>query len=165
MQIVSVRKVMRDYWLYYIALAIIYVGAIVFPISLFVDFVRKMFVQPLSLIEAATAVVLFIRSRMDSRCHRGFRAAYRQKIADQRASTIPWIKQLFDSNWGFFAPRYGSLAYRLVAFISFAETASCMFLVHKRVGDLILLTLATSFAATGIEILYLGLTTNSDEAA
>lgn len=67
---------------------------------------RATLANPLALLAAAVAVLLFLRMLFDPRCHRGIKAAHHAMMGDHG---VPFrFIPILDPQWGIFGSRAGS---------------------------------------------------------
>jgi hypothetical protein len=156
----TVRELMKDHWLYWAALAIVYAGVAVLTISVFSSVVRETLVPLLSRIEVVGIAFVFVRSAFDSRFRNSLDTVLRQHIAFQRRT--PWRRQFFDAYWGVFSPYWGPRAYRLINVAATGEMLCAVLLASKGRMDLVFLAFATGFLSIALGLLYVGLNTEPD---
>jgi hypothetical protein len=156
----TVRKLMKDHWLYWTALAVVYVGVAVVTTSVFSNVVREMLVPPLSRVEVVAVAVVFLRFAFDSRFRSALDTVLRQHIAFQRRT--PWRRQFFDPYWGVFSPYWGPKPYRVINVGATSEMVCAVVLASKGWGDLVFLAFATGFLSMMLGWLYVGLNTEPD---
>ena len=157
----TIREVLKDHWLYWGALGVVYIGVAAFNTSLLSGEIRGVIALPVSIIEVVAAVVLFVRAVFDSRFRSGFDTAQRQIIAFQRRT--PWRRQFFDPYWGLFSPYWGPKPYRLIQGLAFFEMPASVVFLGRGSGDLVFLLFATFFVSTQLGLLYAGLNTEPDK--
>ncbi len=157
----TVRELMKDHWLYWGALGVVYGGVAAFNVSLLFSEIRGLIALPISITEIGAAVVLFMRAVFDSRFRSGFNTAQRQFIAFQRRT--PWWRQFFDPYWGLFTPYWGPKPYRLIQTLALFEMLGAVALMGRGSGDLVFLLFATFFVSTQLGLLYVGLNTEPDK--
>ena len=153
----SARDVMKDYWLFSLAVTIAYTGAIVAILSTFIGIVRSEIVHPLTLIEVITAGAVFLRALSDPKVRRGF-SAYNSQIRAFRRAT-PWRRRFFDPDWGIWARRYGSAPFRILRILAMVEVILATLAQHTQFDDIVFLAFATFFLTATVNVLYIALTT------
>src|SRR5438445_4171200 len=98
---------MRSHALYLPALVVAALGAAVVALSAFVQPLRAALVHPLTLIEGAVTVALFLRMLFDPQCRRGIDAANIELRAGRPWPSGRGIK-FADPEWGLFGSRSGN---------------------------------------------------------
>ena len=155
----AVRELMKDAWLFWTALFVAYIGAVVASIGLFSELVRNEAVFVVSTVETVTAALLFLRCSFDSRFRLGFATANRQIIANQRRTKG---SRVFDPYWGIFSPYDGPLPCRMIIPPLVIATLLVAWFGGNGSGDIVYLLVASLFVAGELEFLYIGLNTEPD---
>ena len=150
------QDVMKEDWLLWPASAIAYIGAIVAVLSAFLHVVRREIVHPLTLIEAATAAVVFLRITFDSRIRGGFNTFSGEYKRVGRAT--PWKRRFLDPDWGWWAPRYGPRAIRVLRILGLGEAVFAVCAQHTALDDIVFLAMASGAVSFTVGFLYIGLT-------
>lgn len=110
---------------------------------------RATLANPLALLPAAVAVLLFLRMLFDPKCHRGIKAAHHAMMGDHG---VPFrLISILDPQWGIFGSRAGSpllLTIRAVLLIEVVavtllarEVITLQFLAFASFGVVMMLSL------------------------
>jgi len=124
--------------------------------------VRDTVVGPLTLVEVAVAILLFLRILLDVRLRRSIAALNRQLQGDQPFRQ-PRIR-LFDPEWGLFGWRGGGLPLAIVRAILLVEFVITGFLMNAFGNGPVYLACSAVFVAVLLSMLYAGITGAAERA-
>lgn len=142
------------------ALVVAVVGAVLAPLSLFVVPLRVALVYPMTLVETAVTIVLFLCMLFDPRCRRGIDAANAELRGGRRWPSMRRVK-FSDPEWGLFGTRSGNRPLRVVRAVLFFEFLVALVLTARERTDLLLFAVASFSVTLMLSIIHIGLNTQA----
>ena len=154
---------MERSWLHWPALGIAAVGAMVVPVAAFSSVVRRAIVGPLTLVEVAVVILLFLRMLFDVRVRRGIDATNLELQGGQLFRFRR--RRVFDPEWGLFGSRTGDLPLQIVRAVLFAEFIATVALAGVLGVDTMYLATSGFAVATALTLLCAGMAGAEDRTA
>lgn len=150
---------MRSHFLYWPSLIIAAIGAALVPVAVASGAVRGTVTRPMTILEAATTVLLFLRMLFDRKCLNGINAASIEIRDDPRR--FGFRRSLTDPKWGLFGSRLGERPLQVVRAILWFEFIAAVILAGRSRADILSLA-ASAFAVTMmLSIIFAGLNTET----
>ena len=149
---------MTSRWVYWPSLLIAALGGAVVGIGAAYEPARATLANPLSLLAAAVAILLFLRMLFDPRCHRGIKAANHEIMGGHGVQFR--LTPLLDPDWGIFGSRMGSPLLLTIRAVLLIEVIAVM-LVAQEVPVLQLLAFASFGVVTMLSLLHVAGTSHS----
>lgn len=120
---------MSSRWIYWPSLLIAALGGAVVVIGAAYEPARATLANPLALLAAAVALLLFLRMLFDPRCHRGIKAANQEMMGDHGVQFR--LTPALDRQWGIFGSRGGPPLLLAIRAILLIELIAVMLLARE----------------------------------
>lgn len=154
---------MKAHLLYWPSLLVAASGGVVVAVGAAYGPARSLLANPMTLLAAGTAIVLFLRLLLDPRCHRGINAANREMLGSHGFQFR--LTPILDPQWGLFGSRAGSPLLLMVRAVLTVELVAAMLLMGRGVAqDLLHLAFASFFVVMLLSLAHVGLARNAPDA-
>lgn len=120
---------MSSRWIYWPSLIVAALGGAVVVIGAAYEPARATLANPLALLAATVALLLFLRMLLDPGCHRGIKAANQEMMGDHGFQFR--LTPVLDPQWGIFGSRAGSPLLLTIRAVLFIEVIAVMLLARE----------------------------------
>lgn len=153
---------MKAHLLYWPSLFVATLGGVIVAVGAAYEPARSLFANPMTLLAAGTAILLFLRLLLDPRCHRGIAAANRELMGGHGFQFR--LTPIRDPQWGIFGSRAGSPLLLTIRAVLAVELVAAMLLTGREGPDLLYLASASFFVVMLLSLINAGLARNASDA-